>query len=121
LLMHKLKRMANVIEDAGYREGNRRVARQIRYAIYLQNRIRSEYDLIREYSAFEEKWGKVEWPRQQPNGVIGWHFSKATSAESSEKAIEEYRLMTKRIFMKEDELYARLWRHLGKYWRGWWD
>lgn len=125
ILAFKLKRMAKVIGEDKNLLYAKRTGRSIQYAVYLLDRIHSRVDEIKFNDEFREKWGniKIEFVNLEGNKfkIMKSTYTKAKTPEEHEQAEadsrENYNMAAKKI----DELYARLFRHMGKYWRRWWS
>lgn len=126
LMLIKLKRMAHRIKENNIIESSDRVAKQINYAVYLLERIRSGQDLNEAVAKHEAKWGKsyrtFETSKKNPEyRVWAIHYPNAVTEELKEQAYKEITDAYKAVMEKESELYDRLFRHLRKYWCGFWD
>lgn len=125
ILSFKLRRMAKEIDDKDILENTDRVVRTINYAVYLLDRLKNNIDSERLNEEFRAKWGDIKFEFEELEGtkyrVMRSTYTKAKTPEEHEQAeadsIENYKLAEKKI----NELYARLFRHMGKYWRSWWS
>lgn len=125
MLAFKLKRMAKYIDDKGILENTNRVVRTINYAIYLLDRLNDNVDSEKLNEEFRAKWGDIKFEFEELEGkkyrVMKYTYTKAKTPEEHEQAEadsrENYNMAAKKI----DELYARLFRHMNKYWRRWWS
>jgi hypothetical protein len=126
MLMIKLNRMAKNIESNDYIESSKRVAKQIRYAVYLLERIRSNYDLNAAIAKHEAKWGvsyRTHKVHEKNPEYYVWevHYPNAVTEELKQEAHKDIDAAYRYIAKKESELYDRLFKHLRRYWTGFWD
>ena len=125
ILKHKLSRMAACIAKDKYLDNSQRVVRTINYAVYLLDRIKGNVDSLRLNEEFRVKWGdiKVEFEKveQERYRIMKTYYSKATTEEERQQADKESAENYKQAEEKVVELYDRLFKHMNKYWRGWWS
>ena len=126
ILKFKLTRMAKCIIDNDIIEGKYRVEKQIKYALYLMERIDSNYDLKEADKKLEAKWGKTVYSWEPVEGPpkasrLRIRYPKAETEEMRKQASDEHYEAYMEVSAKEAEIYERLYRHIGKYIRGWWD
>lgn len=126
ILKFKLRRMADCIESNALIVGYSRVVKQIRYAVYLIDRVQQDVDQTKEFGKFQEKWGKPEYsfkpsPRGKGYSQLVTTYPKGTTPELHGQADSDYIQMMRRVADKEEELHERLYNHIRKYVRGWWD
>ena len=101
-----------------------RVGKQIRYAMFLIDRIREDDYHQEEWKAHNEKWGELRWdsfPAERKGYVcLDIHRPKARAMgmEELERA-ESSELWRKAGEAREKDL-DRLFRHMRKYVQGWW-
>jgi len=128
LMKFKMQRMANTIENNDLIEGNKRVAKQLRYSCYLIDRYQGSEDYNKAYAAFVERWGEVtyEW---EDIGFVGneklsrleTKFGKAGCTEEEMLAQEDLRKLYRADGQINQQLLNRLFKHTRTYLEGWWD
>jgi len=111
LMQYKMARMAKCIEDNNIIVANKRIAKQLRYAVYLIERYHSGEDVRRGIDAHNTKWGRVE------KGLLNWGYPDNLTEEQIKQATKEFL----DIWQKEEELLDRLFRHMRKNIQKWWD
>jgi hypothetical protein len=130
IMIFKLKRMSKAIGGNQLIADHNTVCRRINYAVYLFERIQSNYDTELYKKEFKDKWGETKHSfdeiitdkaDKRRYRVIKVTYSKANTPELHEQAQADSIEMYEKSARKEDELYARLFKHLGKYWRTLWD
>ena len=126
ILAFKLKRMAKVIGEDERIICNKRIGRSINYAIYLLDRIHNRVDETKFNDEFHEKWGaiKFEFEKMSDNNrysLMKTTYSKVKTPEEHEQAEEDSMLCHQKCMDKLDDLYERLFRHIGKNIRRWWS
>ena len=124
IIKHKLKKMAEHITKGAYFDNYQRVVRTINYAVYLIDRIHSNVESKRLNEEFRAKWGDIKVTFEEVEGskykALRFHYSKVKTPEEQELAETESGVNYAMAEKKINELYARLFRHMGKYLRGWW-
>lgn len=129
LMKWKLERMADYHDNHGVTEAAHRVSRQMRYAAYLIDLLEGRQIHDEETAKFEARWGEISFVRKvespYPKYGKGWKyaimFAKATTPEEHEEANKEYKKSYDVIDQRQEDAHRRLWNHLSKYSRGWWD
>jgi hypothetical protein len=130
IIIFKLKRMSKCIRRNQLVTDHNTICRRIDYAVYLFERIKSQYDTELYKKEFNDKWGDTKYSFEEiiaekadkrKYRIMKTTYSKANTPELHEQAETDSRKMYLDIAAKEDELYDRLFKHLGKYWRTLWD
>ena len=127
--------MADCIEDNAVIADYKRVAKQLRYATYLIDRIETNYDDQQAGKQHAANWGEpkyylgngVESDFTLPDGTlikgcgIGLSFSKVKTKQEHDQATREWHLVHDEAYKKKVELRARLFKHMDQYIERWWD
>lgn len=124
LIRFKLTRMADTIEKNEIIEANRRVARQIRYAVLLIDKYQSDEYLSQLVDEFEKKWGEpiYTWePAGRGRSRMITTYPKAKTPEEHAQAEAESIEMVLRASAYDEKILDRLFRHVHKNFRNWWD
>jgi len=130
IMIFKLKRMSKAIGRNKFITNHNATCRRIDYAVYLFERIQSNYDSELYQKQFSEKWGETKYSfdeiitekaDKKKYRIMKTTYSKANTPELHEQAEIDSRKMYLDVAAKEDELYGRLFKHLGKYWKTLWD
>jgi hypothetical protein len=130
MIIFKLKRMSKCIRRNQLVTDHNTICRRIDYAVYLFERIKSQYDTELYKKEFNDKWGDTKYSFEEIIAekadkrrykALKVSYSKANTPELHELAETDSREMYEKSAKKEDELYDRLFKHLGKYWRTLWD
>jgi len=128
LIRFKLARMAKTIRSNEIIEANERVAKQIEYAVYLIDRYNNDDDFNRLQEEHSLKWGQPKYDYVDGERFAGSKtfkmittYPKASTPEKHAQASKQATEFVLAAYAKEQELIDRLFRHTGKYLRGWWD
>lgn len=124
LMRFKLSRMAKTIEENEIIVANHRVARQIRYAVYLIDEWQSDRYLEEIRTAHEAKWGKAQYSWHKDSGDsrrMITSYPKATTSNLHGLATEELLEGVMLAGARDEMLLDRLFKHMRKYLRQWWD
>ena len=127
IMAFKLKRMSKCIRRNQLVTNHNAICRRIDYAVYLIERIQSNHDAKLYSKEFRDKWGDSRYSFQDTvsdktiYSTMSVSYSKADTPELHKLAEADSKKMHEKKHKKEDELYARLFRHLSKYWRTLWD
>lgn len=126
IVAFKMSRMADCIESNNIIEGNKRVARQLRYAVYLLDRIDSNIDAERAAEIFHDKWGEPEYsfvPVEEPvkGSRMVTTYPYVTNEEQEKQNHLDFLEMVITSDDKRNELYRRFFKHWATYHRNWWD
>jgi len=130
LMRFKLDRMATTIEDNNLIVSNHRVAKQIRYATFLIDRVQEDSYTKDAFQKHEEYWGPiimdfVDLPPDDPHYKTCVAMESYTLKSKQENRMEEEDEARSAIYAKARETkqkdYDRLFRHMRKYIERWWD
>lgn len=125
ILAFKLKCMAKAIGEDKNIMCAKRIGRSIQYAVYLLDRIHSRVDETKFNDEFHEKWGAIKFEFDRVDGtkftVMRCEYSKVKTPEDHEQAEADSMLCHQKCVDKLDDLYERLFRHIGKNIRRWWS
>lgn len=124
LMRFKMNRMANTIEDNEIICANKRVAKQLRYAVYLIDRWRDDSDYEDFRNKFVARWGELiySWePNSARSKRLVTRYPKATTPELHKQAEEEFLEGALKAQSKNTEVFGRLFKHMFKYMNSWWD
>jgi hypothetical protein len=122
-LQFKLERTRKELLKNNLTTSINRQNKQLKYAIYLIEKILKEDYCTKEWAAHETKWGELKIERHvDPLGTIS--IFKRTNVFSKDDHEQENSESTN-LYKKEDALkaktYNRLFRHLNLYIQNWWD
>ena len=130
ILEFKLHRMADTIESNGIIVASDRVAKQIRYATFLIERIQEENYCKEEYAAHEEKWGEgvmnfVDLPKDDPHygtcSEMNMYTIKSKQQGLEDQEKKEHMVIYERARDTRQKDLDRLFRHMRRYLERWWD
>lgn len=124
LIRFKLTRMADTIEKNEIIEGNRRVAKQIRYAVFLIDRYQSDYYLDQLRAEFFRKWGSPVYSWVGEGDDLYRSITKYPNARTEEERLQaegELLELIHRASDYDEQILDRLFRHVRKNFRNWWD
>jgi hypothetical protein len=83
----------------------------------------SKYDKI--FEKHDEKWGKIEFdlePTDNPSlSKCTMRRAKANTSEKQKQERKEYGRLLKRSLREEEKSWKKIWTHLDKHMRSWWD
>lgn len=119
MLRYKLTRMAKCIKDNNYVEANNRIAKQINYAVFLIDRFDNNDEIFfsdPRYIALKEQYGDLKF-----GGFRGLSPSKITTLEEYEDYNKGMSVLYKEYAAREEDTLDRLFKHMRKYFRHWWD
>lgn len=134
LMSWKMTRMANYFERQGVADDFKRCVKQLRYAVYLIERIKSEADEDILDAKHKERWGERELIFKNdetihtlPDGTklegrtFNMRYSKVKTKKEHDQAEEELFNILRGSNKKTEELRNRLFRHISYYHTNWWD
>lgn len=125
LMQWKMSNMADCIEANGFIYSDKRVAKQLRYAVKLIELIKTDHYENIWRDELESKWGKTEinFGEADERGFVSAYFSnsKVTTEEEREQCDKDFADLCDRSDKKRKELYNRLFRHMERYIQNWWD
>jgi len=132
LMRFKLVRMEKVLTN-GYAENSIRVGRQVKYAIYLLDKLDSDHPnkkIEDMYDRHLEQYGEVSFDFEKISS-LGKHigfvssvvYSKVDSNDlvATEAASENKMVIYSLEIAAREDLYDRLFAHMRKYIQHWWD
>lgn len=124
MLQFKIKRMREHNEQCSFHMSADSVVQQMKYAEEVLERLIQNDYLVNCLHSVEEKFGEpVMMERPVENGCIEMKFTREKCLED-EALFEEEKDKSRDAFMRADAMEQRdidrLFRHLNKYYRGWW-
>ena len=120
ILKWKMDRMADCIETNEIIESNHRVAKQLRYAVYLINRLENGVDEEAAMKVHTDKWGESRMVFMD-SGELKFEYDTVNSPEEKEQCDKEVTEAYQAGSKAKEKTKHRLFRHIEKYIERWWD
>jgi hypothetical protein len=129
LVRWKLGKMSATIKNNNIVEDATRISKQIDYACMLMDSLDTTHIRDKHFKPFTEKWGEVSYRRiaERNHDQLGkvstfrTTFEKAITEDEISQARSEMLEVLGKVEEEQNKTHDRLWRHIGKYVRGWWD